>query len=372
MLPELRIIDKNFNLKGVVDTYTSFQGERSLWEVGTFELHVGFRDQGADALREGNLIMLDEKRAWEITGVKTTEDDDLMLVVTGREIKGILSQRIVVPGGRDDQTSFGWDRFPAPNNPDAAAESIIKHYVSAHAAQPVDTKRKFPRLTVATDRERGMKTRWSERFKPLHECLADIGEYTGMGYSIALNLASKQLVFDVIPEKIQTVGSENPVTFSIDFENIENLVHTIDTSKDVTIAYAGGAGEDENRLIQAVSRNESDAALSGYSRKEKWFDCGSHANIDDLLYEAKYQLSKVEPSESLVTQVLPNSSFQYMQDWDLGSIVSIQSRALGLSQDKKVTSVKEVYERGKYQIIPTFGKRNKNIIDEIRKREVVR
>jgi hypothetical protein len=369
-IPNLRIIDKQFNLLAVLDTYTSFQGERSLWEIGKLELHIGLKDQGAEALEVGNLVLIDEKRVWEITGVKKTEDDDLNLMVSGHELKGIFKQRVVIPDQKDDSHFFGWDRFP--DQGDAPAEAIMRHYVEKHAVNPSDPNRAFPALIMAPYLGRGMSAVWSERFKRLDETLRDIGEYTGMGNTVTVDLASERFVFDVIPERIQTAGSEHPVIMSVGFENIENIEYNLDTSNEVTLAYAGGAGEDEFRLIQAVSRTPDDATLSGYARRETWQDCGSVDNIDDLIYEAQYQLSKMEPSETLTCSVLPNSSFQYLRDWDIGSIVTVQSRALGIEQAKKITSVKEVYERGRIQIIPTFGKRNKNILDEIRKTEVVR
>lgn len=538
--PDLKIIDKNFVLQGVIDTYSSFQGERALWEIGKFELHVGLNDQGADALQKGNLVMIDEKRVWEITGVRKTEDNDLSLMVTGRELKGIFAQRVVIPDVKDDSHYYGWDRSPAegdelefaqilgastqtgaptpfapiyptfktvgghqlyslPNGVadeittdgklvrriykqeitsalnngsqpgialnmvkpceyqamsnnayniycshcrqgnswsgnateinvarlngtgtnilfsfdkadfptadevnaflaaldppltfyyelaepviidleltvpfDATAETLIRHYVRKHATNPSDTRRQFPDLEMAPYQGRGMRTVWSERFKPLDQTLRDIGEHTGMGYKVTVDLENKRFVFDVIPERVQTAGADNPVVMSVDFENIERIEYRDDITNKVTVAYAGGAGEDENRLIQTVSRSPDDAALAGYARRETWQECGSIDSIDDLIYEAQYKLSQMEPSETLTCSVLPNSSLQYLVDWDIGSIVTVQSKALGIEQAKKITSVKEVYERGRVQIIPTFGKRTKTILDEIRKAEVVR
>jgi hypothetical protein len=195
-IPNLRIIDKQFNLLAVLDTYTSFQGERSLWEIGKLELHIGLKDQGAEALEVGNLVLIDEKRVWEITGVKKTEDDDLNLMVSGHELKGIFKQRVVIPDQKDDSHFFGWDRFP--DQGDAPAEAIMRHYVEKHAVNPSDPNRAFPALIMAPYLGRGMSAVWSERFKRLDETLRDIGEYTGMGYTVTVDLASERFVFDVI------------------------------------------------------------------------------------------------------------------------------------------------------------------------------
>lgn len=255
---------------------------------------------------------------------------------------------------------------------DVPAETIIKHYVYKHAAEPFDPARAFPGLVVAPDLKRGMETRWSDRFRVLTEVLKDIGEFTGMGYVVKVDPKNEQFIFDVIPEKDQTEGTEHPVILSVSFQNLDRLDYTHDVSKDVSLAYAGGAGEDEERLIQTVGRTPEDEALTGYDRREDWLDCGSIDEIDSLIYEAKYKLAQMEKTEAVTCEVLPNQSFEYRKDWDLGSIVTIQSEALGLMQAQKVTAVKEVYEKGRFQIIPTLGKRNKTILDEIRKTEVVR
>lgn len=371
--PELRVINKDISLLGIIDTYTSGQFERSSWEVGKMELHVGLLDQGADALRVGNIVMIDERRAWEITGIKQTEDrQGWGMVAYGQELKGILGRRLVVPASKDDQHHFGWDRVPGPSAPDVPVETIIKHYVDKHAINPDDPKRALPGLVLAPDLERGMLTRWSDRFTPLTETLKDIGEFSGMGYAVWVDLSNKQFVLDVIPERDQVLGTDHPVVLSVGYENIENLTYLLDTSRDVSVAYVGGAGEDEERLIQTVGRTAEDEALTGHDRREDWLDCGSIDEIDDLIYEAQYRLAQMERTESVTCEVMPNQSFEYMTDWDLGSVITVKSDALGIMQAQKVTAVREVYERGRVQVYPTLGKRSKTIIDEIRKQEVIR
>ena len=113
-------------------------------------------------------------------------------------------------------------------------------------------------------------------------------------------------------------------------------------------------------------------ALTGYDRREDWLDCGPIDEIDDLIYEAQYRLAQMERTESVTCEVMPNQSFEYMTDWDLGSVITVKSDALGIMQAQKVTAVREVYERGRVQVYPTLGKRSKTIIDEIRKQEVIR
>lgn len=369
---DIKVLDKDFNLLATLDGYASFQGERSLWEIGSCELHIGLTRQGVNKLIPGNLLTLSPKRTWIITRILPSEDRALGIVVSGKELKNILKQRLVVPDIKDSTHHFGYDRYPAPQDPDAAVETIMKHYVNKHAVNPSDSKRKLPRLVIGIDRSRGLTTRWSERFKPVTDTLKDIGEYSGIGYTVYLDYENKQFVFDVIPERNQIQGSDNPIVFSSEFNNVSNVEYEYDVTDDVTVAYAGGTGEDENRLIQQVARTAEELNLTGYNRKETWIDATNAQTADELVYEARHQLSQHEKKETLTCSALPNKSFEYLINWDIGSIVTIESKRLGISQNQKITAVKEIYERGKIEVIPTFGKRNSNIIDEIRKSEVIR
>lgn len=367
--PEIFIYNNRFNLKGIVDQYSSFQGSRSLWEVGSCELHTSVTDSGAPELKIGSILYIDNKRAWVIRSIEMREDEKLTLVVRGEQVKGILSQRLVIPGKLGDTQYFGWDRYPAADSPDAPAESIMKYYANEHAISPEDPDRGFPGLLLEPDHQRGIKTRWSERFKPLDKTLGDIGEYTGSGWDIEVNPDSQAMTFKYLPESVQTVGSESPVIFSVEYDNIARITYKDSSEGLANIAYLGGAGTDENRLITSIPALDR---ATGFDRSETWYDCGSLNNIDDLVYEGSYRLDKMERKESFSGDILPGKTFSYLIDWDLGSIVTLRSTALGLESNKRVTTVKESWEATGYDISITFGKRQKNFLDVIKKREVVR
>lgn len=266
--------------------------------------------------------------------------------------------------------SFGYDRYPAPGSPDVPAETVMKRYVNKHLSNPYDTNRKIAELAVATDQGRGLDMRWSTRFEPIDRVLKAIGEYAEMGYDMTLDLANENFLFDVVPGVDHSAGSSNPVIFSVAFANVDSTKYTIDDQSAVTVAYAGGAGENEDRLIQAV--NIAETPSSGLSRKEAWVDCGSVDTIDDLKYEAKHRMKGSTETETLTSDIATSETLGYGAKWDLGDIVTIQSVSLGISRDVRITEVRETYENGKRDINVTFGTRQRNILDEIRKTEVVR
>lgn len=366
----VRVIDKDFIFLSFISNYTSFQFERKLFDVGNFELHLYPRVEDIQALQIGNIVFTDSNHAGIIAGIESAHDKDgVKLIAKGIQLKGMLSQRITVPDQRADTAYYGYVRYPDVDSPDVPAETIIKAYVNSQAVTPADENRKFPRLVLTPNLQRGILMRWSSRFEGLDKCLKEIGEYSGTGYDITLNTEQECFEFDVIEKKIKTAGSDNPIIFSVDFGNISDVKYKTDIKNYVNAAYAGGAGEDEERFIQTVF---PDIVPSGFNRRESWLDCGSIDNPDDLIYEAKHKLADKIKSESVDTSILDSGPFIYGRDWDIGDVVTVQSKRLSVELDTQITAVKEVFEQKKSSLNVTFGTKSKTLLDEIRKTEVVR
>lgn len=367
MKPELHLIDKDFNYYAYIDTYTSFQRDTLAWELGKFQLAMPY---SPDVL-PGRILFTDARHASIIRKIVITEaKGGLKLVATGTELKGIVSQRITVPDVISDTQYFGYDRFPAKSDPDAPAESVIKHYIDNHLVNPADPKRVFPRLVIAPDLGRGLSMRWQSRFEVLDKTLKGIGDYSYMGYGIYLDLDNQQFVFDVLPGKDSTSDTgTNPVIFSLSMDSADKMEYSLDQSGS-NVGYTGGAGEDEDRLIQTV--HKGDTMPEGFDRVESFIDGGSISDIDDLLYEGDYKLNQQNDAESLSGDVSNTGSFKYGADWDISDRVTILLERMGLQRDAQITGVKEAYSKTKTDIKAVIGQRKNNILDRVTKLEVVR
>lgn len=367
----VRVIDTEFNFLDYIVDYTSFQFERKLFEIGNFELQLYPKPQNISSLKKGNLIFTDRKHCGIITSIEMTHDKSgVKMIIKGTQLKGILSKRITVPDERADGGYFGYLRYPDAEEPDAPAETIIKSYINSQVINPADENRKFPNMIMIPDLMRGNPMRWSSRFESLDKVLKSIGEYSGTGYDITLNTEQERFVFDVIEKKIKTAGSDNPIIFSADFGNISDVKYSSDNKNFVNSAYAGGAGEDEERFIMTVFPDEN--IPSGFDRFESWVDCGSIDIPDDLIYEAQHKLTDKIKAESVDASILDSGPFIYGRDWDIGDVVTVQSKRLGVELDTQITAVKEVFEQKKSSLKVTFGTKSKIFLDEIRKTEVVR
>lgn len=371
-MPVLRVQSLDFTPLAYIDSCPSIQWTRKLWEVGTFEIHCPLSRVGADQLIDDKIVFLDAHRAGIITSFSMEKSKMKREIITkGRELKDLCRWRSAVPGQLEETQYFGYDRYPAAGDPDAAVETVMKHFAARHMLNPEDTNRALSTISVAADQARGTATRWSSRFAHLSDLYKSIGEMYGVGYDVYIDPDNDLYVFDTLHGRDHTAASDHPVVFSTAWSNIATLKYGVDKGNYYNTAYLGGAGEDEARLIQVIYAG--DEVMAGYDRREIFIDCGSIDNIDDLIYEGKRRLKEYVVVQTLTGDTVPNGPYQYPDDWDLGDFVTLKSEDFGVELDVQITEVKEIYERGKIRAVPTFGKRQRNFVyDEIRKIGAVR
>ena len=89
---------------------------------------------------------------------------------------------------------------------------------------------------------------------------------------------------------------------------------------------------------------------------------------DDLELPAKgleklREFSKIQTFES---EILTEGPFEYEEDWDMGDIVTVEDRGLGLTLDSPIPEVKETYEASGYILEATFGNSIPTLIDKVK------
>ena len=84
-------------------------------------------------------------------------------------------------------------------------------------------------------------------------------------------ITRKKWVFDVVIGRDLTTGQKNhpPVIFSPEFDNIQSQDYVDSWLQYKNVGYAGGPGEEEDRLIQMIGSG------SGFDRREVFLDCSS-------------------------------------------------------------------------------------------------
>ncbi|GIO57927.1 siphovirus ReqiPepy6 Gp37-like family protein [Paenibacillus cineris] len=333
--PSVRILDTNFYLHGEIDNYESLQFTRRFYRAGEFEMHIQIGKQHTDQLLQDRIIMVGNKphKAGIIRYRQVSEDDNGIetLIIKGPTLGGILDQRVTM--------AVSYDRIRGP------AETVLKHYVNNNLgngtyATGIYSARQVPFFMVAPDLGRGKETPWQTRFEQLDAVNQEIAEFCDIGWQVALDILNKKWVYDVLPGRDLTT-SQNihpPVIFSHEFDNIQSQDYVDSWLQYKNIGYAGGAGEDEDRLIQIVGSG------SGFDRRETFLDCSSAADALELTSMGEQALSEQKRIQTFNGLILSTGSFVYERDWDLGDRVTLQNKKWGLTMNSRVTEVKEIYE----------------------------
>ncbi|MCM3291818.1 siphovirus ReqiPepy6 Gp37-like family protein [Paenibacillus sp. MER 180] len=358
--PSVRILDTSFNLLGEIDNYESLQLTRRFYRAGDFEMHIQLGKQHTDQLLHDRVLCINNQphKSGIIMHREIVQDDKGIetLVVRGQTLGGVLDRRITV--------TDNYDRIKGE------AESVMKHYVQRHIVDGIYPERKVPFFVCAPDRKRGKYTPWQSRFDPLDKVVQEIAEWCDIGWLVRLDFASKKWVFEVLEGRNLTTGQRllPPVIFSHEYDNIQSQQYVDSMLQYKNVAYAGGKGEEEERLIQMVGGG------SGLNRREVFLDCSSAENVIELTDMGEQKLTEHKHIQTYNGMVLNTGSFVYEKDWDMGDIVTLQNKRWGLTMDSRITEVKEIYEpASKIEIalgneIPTITKFVKQLRSNVKRR----
>lgn len=239
---------------------------------------------------------------------------------------------------RKKYQNFGWDRFVG------SAESAYKHFAANNLADGAEAARRIDRLTIAPDLRRGSDGAWQARFDGMAELFEKIGE-SGLGWDIRPDTRAKRFVLNAFEGRELSEGSR-VVAISLEAGNAAVVEREESVVGKITTCYAGGAGEDENRLIL----QEGERA-AGWERFEKWAEAGSVDDADMLKLYARGQLQ--EGKICMSAQVLDSGACRYERDWNLGDRVRVVGS--GGSMAARINEVTETHENGERKLSVVFG-----------------
>ncbi len=355
----IRIISPDFELLGEIDDYESFQFIRRFYKVGEFELHININKKHTDKLIKNNLIMLGNSinkvgiimhRENEVNEYGESTDT---FIIKGPTLKGIMDRRLIVPATSGD----GYD------NESGAIETIMKAFVNNNVVNPIDTGRKISQVTIAEDQQRGSQDAWRSRFEVLSDKLSEIGEYAQIGWDVILDTINSRWVFDVIQGRNLTQSQEllPPVIFNTEFDNIKNQHFIQSILSAYNVGYAGGQGDEVTRLIQQIGN------ITGLERVETFLDCSQAADVTELTTQGTQKLNELKETLSFEFSIIPDNTFIYEIDYDLGDIVTAQSKKWGITMDAQIIELKEIYENTGSALEATFGSNIPTILDKIKR-----
>ena len=301
---EVYILDKNLKAIGIVDSFKSLIWANRYNEVGDCELYLPV-GENISLLQIGNyLVRQDDEMVCRIDRIEidTDAENGNYLIVNGTDVKGMLDQRII------------------SGTADGNAEDFIRQMVTDSIINPSDAVRKMKKQNgdqlFYLDDSAGLTDAASEQinFANLGAKIREFCKNYNWGYRVKLR--NEKFLFGIYE------GTEKPVYFSNDYENLSSSKYSDDATRLGNVAIVAGAGEGDER----ESRTYGDS--SGTDRHEIFVDSKDTAR--NITFQ---QLQELYPNGSVV-------AYHDIYGWQ---VVQIDIQIL---TDEQLTALEERYPYG--------------------------
>lgn len=353
------VLDSNFSVIGIIDSYVSLIWRPSYSEVGDFELYMGINDKAVDLLRENRYVVRSSdisvvngiptyNKVMIIKQVEITTDIELgdYLTIKGKELKYLLHSRIV------------WTQ----TNLTGTAENGIRTLVTQNAISPTNTKRVIPTLTLdaATGLTETIDLQVTGDF--LDEAITNICKTNNYGWD--MYISNGVLRFKVYAGTDRSYGqSVAPyVVFSDNFENLYNTDYQLNVEGYANTTLIGGEGEGDERVYASV--NDDNTGLNRYEVFTDARDISSNKGSGNVIPQAQYlkllqergkeKLAELSITEGFSGEVLSDVAYVYGVDFFIGDTVTVINK-YGISKNVRVLSAIESEDESGTKLVPQFN-----------------
>lgn len=335
----LNVYDRDLNFLGVIDSYSSLRWRRKYHEAGEFELHINPTANNYRLLKADNVIVRSDLTENDEFGIidswKFKEDKDKVAIsVYGRFGLFLLNRR------------------------------IIKQRINYHGSyidgfkKLLSSMRPFSRLDITDSDIVSDTIDYQCTYKNVYTYHEKLSKASNIGGKVVLDLKKKRYKYVnyVGKDRTENQKTNTRYEFSEDKSNLDTAEYTYSRKNMITDVLVGGIGEDTNRILRTVTN--VDANTHDFDIRETFVDAKSKSNKDLTIEQYNSILDSLgkekltDPVENFEATV---NSIDYRKYWDLGDIVNIKKESWSMLKKQRIIEVEEVIERGKYNVIPTFG-----------------
>lgn len=338
-MSDIRIIDTDFSVVGILDNYESFIWTDRFREPGDFEIYTPANGKFLDYCQQNRYLAVDSSyhnMIIETISIETSYDSGQKIKITGRSLESILDRRIV------------WNRTTVSGN----MQNAIKKILTQAFITPSRTERAIPNFKFldSTDPEITNLTINRTEFTgdQIDTIVKDICEAFGnVGYRILFGYQMNYIhygesgyepfddydfVFELYTGNDYSYEQfYNPyVIFSPSFDNIvnTNYVDSIEGMKNTTLVLGN------RKRIIVGGKDEDEEWLPGLFRRELYTDArdlqsskyDTSGDYKKALVERGYEkLIEASRVTSYEGEVEAQRSFVYGRDFLIGDIIQIEN-----------------------------------------------
>ena len=362
---ELLLLDKQFQICGIIDDFSSLVWNRKYYECGNFNLQIGTKywEQYKNAVYVYSKEF-QETGILETLNYKTTTQG-IEIQRSGRFLESKLFDRVI---------------NTTQNFKNQTTEDIVRNLVNTFVINSGD--RKIPNLVLGERKGLGKTRTMQMTGDNLLDKIYELCKEDELSIHLKYDFDNNKMVFEVWQglDRVDTQNENTWAIFSRNFENILEDEYSIDNTKYRNYAYVKGEVEEETGTDSEgntiKSKRRVDVIVNrikeGEERKELYVDArdiqsektddeGNSIKIPETEYkemlkergiEKLNECNKVETSNFNIN---PISNLEYKRDFDLGDKVIYKNDELGFNIEKRIIGITESYENGNKTLDITFG-----------------
>lgn len=316
--------------------YKSLRWRPMYDKPGEFELHTS---PGLFSLIECGQMILRPDRPKETVKVEGVEVVDGDLVIVGRFLSAVLEDAVI----RDTY------------NFDCTIEDAMRQLVQEQYNRVTRT------LTMNLAASGGFQAaiQCQVGLRNLLPVLQAMAKGGGLGFRVWADPEEQAIYFEVYEGMDRTVNQDENARaiFSNVYFNIDNPRYQENEANYKNFAIVCGSGEGESRTVVEVDRT------NGEDRKELIVDARDLSQGEQtaeqyaaaLAQRGRDKLDEHNRIQNFEAGIKSIGQFRYLEDWNLGDIVTGQQTEWGVSINQRITEVEEVYENNSVSVIPTLG-----------------
>ena len=369
---ELYVYSSEMELQGIVEKIASLIWTRRYWSCGEFKLLVPFTEEHSRMLVKNNIIMKrGDDEAAQIRYVSITKNSQGLeeIEVQGKFLIAWIGKRIIKKQIITNDTT----------------QNILYRIVRENVANPADTARKIPDVSIATDdedTESGVIDYTSEQYTNAQLAAETAAKAAKLGIRMRTDARTGAHVFSVYEGRDLTAGNtagNAPCIFSQEFDNIVEQEYTNSVENLKTTAFVGG--EEKEGVARKVA--EVGGSAAGLAREEVFInatdivqeyedDDGEQVTLTDTEYLALLSARGAEELEqyaetlSFGSKINTFANLIYRTDYDLGDRVTCVNKRWGIRIDVRITEIAETYQNNVEEIDITFGESLPALLTQIR------
>lgn len=341
---ELLLLDKDFQICGLIDDFSSLVWNRKYYECGNFNLQIGIKywEQFKNAMYVYSKDFKETGILETLNHKTTTQGTEIQR--SGRFLESMLADRAI-----NTTQSFR----------NQTTEDIVRSLVNIFAINA--GTRSILKLTLGERKGLGRSRTMQITGGNLLDKIYKLCKEDELSICLWYDFDNNKLVFEVWRglDRRDTQDENTWAIFSKNFENITDDEYSTDETQYRNFAYVAGEDTGGDRVIVEVDR-----VKEGEKHKELYVDARDIQKSEDIT-DAEYkemlkergiqklnECNKVEIADFSIDTL---ANLKYKTDFDLGDKVVYKNDELGFDIENRIIGVSEAYENGNMTLDINFG-----------------